>query len=90
MTKIDFENGKYTVINALSEGGDFKALRYGEDWRSLNGDNLVYAMFCEIERLRDAISWGVSCGECWNQLAEDWDIVDGSFTCRGCIEGVDA
>lgn len=57
MAKIELENGKYTVINALNEGGVFEALRYGEKWRNLAGDNLVLAMAHEIERLRDEISF---------------------------------
>ena len=85
--RIDLYDGKYTVIDELAEGGGFHALRYGEKWRSLAGDKLVYAMFCEIVRLREAISWGVSCAECSNQLAEDWKIVDGAFVCAECAEG---
>lgn len=53
--KIDLLSGKYTVIDELSEGGGFRALRYGEEWRDLTGDQLVYSMFCEIERLRNEI-----------------------------------
>lgn len=52
MAKIELSDGKYTVIDELGEGGGFRALRHGEEWRDLAGDNLVYAMFCEIERLR--------------------------------------
>lgn len=41
----------------------------------------------EIEQLREAISWGISCGECTNQLAEDWELSEGGrFLCRECIE----
>jgi translation initiation factor 2B subunit (eIF-2B alpha/beta/delta family) len=43
-----FEDGKYTVIN---NNGVLKALRYGEEWRDLTGDNLIGAMLSEIERL---------------------------------------
>lgn len=50
--KVELNDGKYTVVNDLSEGGGFYALRYGEEWRNLAGDKLVYTMFCEIERLR--------------------------------------
>lgn len=53
MTKIELDDGKYTVVNELFDGGGFYALRYGEKWRNLVGDKLVYAMFSEIERLRD-------------------------------------
>lgn len=57
MDKIELSDGKYTVINELSEGGGFRALRYGEEWRDLAGDNLIHAMFCEIERLREGLSY---------------------------------
>ena len=43
-------------------------------------------LLAEIERLREAISWGVSCGECTNQLAEDWEIINGRFVCIECRE----
>lgn len=45
-TRIDLENGKYTVIH--NNGADFRALRYGESWRSLTGDGLVLAMAQKI------------------------------------------
>ena len=56
MDKIELFDGKYTVVNELSSGGGFYALRYGEPWRSLAGDKLVYSMFCEIERLRERVA----------------------------------
>lgn len=56
MAKINLENGKYTVVDELSEGGGFYALRYGEKWRNLAGDKLIAAMYAEIERLRKALS----------------------------------
>lgn len=31
----------------------FKALRHGEDWRSLTGDNLILDMFFMIEELQE-------------------------------------
>lgn len=45
-----FENGKYTLTY---DRGVMKALRYGEQWRDLTGDNLVAAMFNEIQELRE-------------------------------------
>jgi len=53
--KIDLENGKYTYIFEEDTGKQY-ALRHGEDWRALTGDNLIYAMACEIERLKE-IEW---------------------------------
>jgi hypothetical protein len=52
MPRIELMDGKYTVVNELESGGGFHALRYGEEWRSLAGDNLVLAMYEEIERLQ--------------------------------------
>lgn len=46
----------------------------------------VSKVLAEIERLRHAISWGVSCSGCSNQLAEEWDIIGGSFVCQDCID----
>ena len=46
--EIQLEDGKYTVI---SDRGNLMAKRYGEPWRDLTGDNLVHAMFSEIQRL---------------------------------------
>ena len=47
--RYDFDDGKYAVI---SENGRQQALRHGEPWRDLTGDNLIYWMMVEIERLR--------------------------------------
>jgi hypothetical protein len=43
-----FDNGKYTVIN---NNGLLSALRYGDPWRDLTGDNLVAAMLHEVDIL---------------------------------------
>lgn len=48
MTKIELEDGKYTVTY---NKGELKALRYGEPWREMIGDKLMYAMFCRIQEL---------------------------------------
>jgi hypothetical protein len=48
-TKIDLCYGKYTVV--LAEKGELSALRYGEPWRDLCGDNLVYWMVVRIQAL---------------------------------------
>ena len=46
----DFADGKYTVIN---DNGTLSALRHGEPWaRDLVGDNLVYWMLVEVDRLK--------------------------------------
>ena len=64
--RIDLGEGKYTVINELNNGGSFRALRYGSDWRNLAGDNLILAMFHEIERLQGKVSE-------YESLAEEFD-----------------
>ena len=72
MEKMDFADGKYTVIN---DNGKLTALRYGEPWaRDLAGDNLVYWMLVDSLRLkeqRDAllealktVEWHGG-GSCW-------------------------
>lgn len=49
-TKIDLCEGKYTVI--MSEDmRTFKALRHGEEWRNLCGDNLIHALVSRIREL---------------------------------------
>lgn len=54
--KMDFADGKYTVIN---DNGKLTALRHGEPWgRDLVGDNLVYWMLVDSLQLkaqRDAL-----------------------------------
>jgi hypothetical protein len=44
-----FDNGKYTVVN---NNGILTALRYGEPWQDLSGNNLVYWMLIEVDRLK--------------------------------------
>lgn len=46
--RIDVADGKYTVIN---DNGRLSALRHGEPWQDLTGNNLVYWLAVE---LRDA------------------------------------
>lgn len=48
-TVIELDGGKYRYE---LENGRQEAYRYGELWRDLTGDNLVYWMACEIVRLR--------------------------------------
>lgn len=48
--QMDFEDGKFTVIY---DEGHFKALRYGQPWRDLTGDNLVYAMLVKAIQLKE-------------------------------------
>lgn len=48
-TKIDLCDGKYTVV--LTEKGELSALRHGEPWQDLCGNNLVYWMMVRIQAL---------------------------------------
>jgi len=53
---IKLDNGKYEVI--LDQDGskfNFHALRYGEQWRDLIGDNLILAMFYKIQDLENKL-----------------------------------
>lgn len=51
--KIDLNDGKYTYV---FDNGKQYALRYGEQWRDLTGDNLIYWMACRIEELEDRLA----------------------------------
>ena len=46
---ITLDNGKYTVV--CKDNGSLEALRYGEPWRDLTGDNLILALCQRIEKL---------------------------------------
>lgn len=54
LLSVTVAGGKYTVIQ--DERGHLKALRYGEPWRDLVGDNLVLALAQEVQELREAIA----------------------------------
>lgn len=62
MTRIELENGKYTLVH--DNGAGFHALRGGEPWRELVGDGLVLAAAYEIEKLRTALASVVGLAEC--------------------------
>lgn len=68
----DYEDGKYTVTFD-EQSGALKALRYGDEWRDLSGDKLVYCMLAahadaqaEIARLRGALEKIVESGGAWS------------------------
>jgi hypothetical protein len=53
MMTHSFCDGKYTVTN---DNGKLTALRNGEPWgRDLTGDNLIYWMLVEVDRLKEAL-----------------------------------
>lgn len=51
-----FYGGKYTLIRESS--GRMYALRYGEPWRELSGDNLIYFMLMRITDLEEELMEG--------------------------------
>ena len=53
---ILLDDGKYEVIfDQTNNTSKLHALRYGEEWRSLTGDNLVLCMFQRIQDLEDKL-----------------------------------
>jgi hypothetical protein len=49
-----FVIGEYEVIEDF-KNGTFKALRHGEEWKDLIGDNLTLALIDKIEELEQEI-----------------------------------
>jgi len=49
--EISLDNGKYKVT-MNDDGSNFHAVRNDAIWRDLTGDNLVYFMALEIQRLK--------------------------------------
>lgn len=49
--KVTVADGRYTVV--MDDSGGLSALRYGEPWRDCVGDNLIYSLAMEVERLRE-------------------------------------
>lgn len=47
---IKLQDGEYEIL-LIDNGKEFKALRHGEDWRNLTGDNLILALFYKIQEL---------------------------------------
>ncbi|HEY8805686.1 MAG TPA: hypothetical protein VIM42_11395 [Clostridium sp.] len=53
---IFLDGGKYEVVfDQSGYSTEFYALRYGEKWRSLTGDNLVLCLFQRIQDLEDKL-----------------------------------
>ncbi len=51
--QVTVAEGKYTVV---IDGGKLTALRYGEPWRDLCGDNLIYWLAVELQAARAALA----------------------------------
>ena len=61
---IILDNGKYEVIlDQTNNTFDFHALRHGEQWRCLTGDNLILCMFQRIQDLEEQLTHKVG----WHQ-----------------------
>jgi hypothetical protein len=56
---IDLDNGKYTVRQNEKR---LYALRYGEPWRDLLGDNLILYLAYEVESLRNQLGLDTKTG----------------------------
>ena len=53
---ISLDDGKYEIIFDQNDRvSEFYALRYGEEWRSLTGDNMVLCMFQRIKDLEEQL-----------------------------------
>ncbi len=52
---INVGDGNYTVIQE-NNPWIFKALRHGEEWRDLTGDNLILALCYRIEDMQKVIN----------------------------------
>lgn len=50
MEHIHVADEKYTVV--IHPNGGLEALRYGEKWRDLTGDKLVYCLAYELQEVR--------------------------------------
>ncbi len=50
-----YENGKYELqAKEVLSGYDFRALRYGEPWRTFVGDNFLNIIFNDLKNLHEA------------------------------------
>lgn len=54
LLNVTVGDGKYTVI--MERYGQTHALRYGEPWRCISGDNLILSLAMEVERLRELLA----------------------------------
>jgi hypothetical protein len=56
MIKLELSDGKYTILYNGSTPFQFEALRNGEPWRDLVGDNLVLALVHRIIDLQEELA----------------------------------
>ena len=70
MTKtINLDDGKYTIIYNENNQYPIKCLRYGEDWKDLIGDNLIFWLCKKIEELEEET----------NDMRDQLDYYDDNF-----------
>lgn len=53
-TRVKVYNGKYEVV--ISDTGKMIALRYGEEWQDITGNNLVYWLAVELNEAREELA----------------------------------
>lgn len=53
---IKLDDGKYTIVYNEHNQYPAKCLRYGEEWRDLTGDNLIFWLCAKIEELEEKLS----------------------------------
>lgn len=51
--RVEVDGGKYTVVMDMK---NFRALRHGEGWQDLTGNNLVFHLAYELAEARAAIA----------------------------------
>ena len=56
MKTVKLDGGKYTIVYGETDSYPVKCLRYGEEWRDLLGDNLIYWLCSRIEELEEKIN----------------------------------
>lgn len=71
----DYDNGKYTVVFDETTGALY-ALRYGEYWKDLSGDKLIYWMLVDHIRVLDHNKKLLSACEELLESAEYWSEYD--------------
>ena len=54
LREVHLWDGKYT-IQISDDMKVFKALRYGEEWQDLTGNNLIHALFTKVEELEEEL-----------------------------------
>lgn len=71
----DYDNGEYTMIFDESTGALY-ALRYGEYWKDISGDKLIYWMLVDHLRALDRNKRLLSVCEELLESAEYWSEYD--------------